>query len=109
VRKLVLLGSSIPLAPRASELAAQVRAQPGWVVLRPSGFTQNFLSPHPPGERIRRDGEIRTAAAADAGVRAGREGELSTAVLDLTGRAPRTFAQFVQEHAARWIVLSRAG
>ncbi|MGW7008906.1 NAD(P)H-binding protein [Streptomyces sp. NPDC054933] len=189
VRKVVLLGSSIPLAPRASDLAAQVRAQPGGVVLRPSGFMQNFLSPHPLGEQIRRDGEIRTAsgdgrlgwidvrdiaaaaaalltdldavpgdqrdylltgpqalshreaaaiitagtgrpvrvvdasadqqaadrraagipagfaailAAADASVRAGREDELSTAVLDLTGHPPRTFTQFVQEHAARW-------
>jgi uncharacterized protein YbjT (DUF2867 family) len=190
VRTVVLLDSAIPLAPRALELAAQVRARPGWVVLRASGFMQNFLSPHPMGERIRRDGEIRTAAgdgrvgwidardiaataaaallsdldavpgdrrdhlltgpqalsypeaaaiitaatgrpvrvvhagadeqaadlraagipaefaailaAADAGVRAGREDELSTAVLDLTGRPPRTFTQFVQEHAARW-------
>jgi hypothetical protein len=42
-------------------------------------------------------------AAADAGVRAGREDEISTAVLDLTGRPPRTFAQFVEEHAARWV------
>ncbi|WP_369221130.1 NAD(P)H-binding protein [Streptomyces sp. R39] len=189
VRKVVLLGSAIPLAPSAPELAAQVRAQPGWVVLRPSGFMQNFLSPHPLGERIRRDGEIRTAAgdgrvgwidardiaataaallsdldaipgdqhdylltgpqalsypeaaaiitagtgrpvrvihasedqqaadlraagipaqfaailaAADTGARTGRDDEVSTAVLDLTGHPPRTFSQFVQEHAARW-------
>ncbi|GAA3545701.1 NAD(P)H-binding protein [Amycolatopsis ultiminotia] len=189
VRKVVLLDSAIPLAPRAPELAAQVRAQPGWSVLRASGFMQNFLSPHPLGERIRRDGEIRTAAgdgrlgwidardiaataaallldpddtpghagdhlltgpealsypeaaaiitavagrpvrvvhasadeqatelraagmpadfaailaAADAGVRTGREDEISTAVLELTGRPPRSFAEFVQEHAARW-------
>ncbi|MEV5717066.1 ergot alkaloid biosynthesis protein [Amycolatopsis mediterranei] len=188
VRKVVLLGSAIPLAPRAPELAAEVRAQPGGVVLRPSGFMQNFLSPHPLGRRIRRDGEIRTAAgdggigwidtrdiaataaallsdhdavpggrrdylltgpqslsypeaaaiitavtglpvrvvrvradeqtaqlqadgipagfaailaAADAGVRAGHDAEISTAVLDLTGRPPRTFAQFVEEHATR--------
>ena len=189
VRKVVLLGSSIPLAPRALELAAQVLAQPGGFVLRASGFMQNFLSPHPLGARIQRDGEIRTAAgdgrvawidardiaataaallpdldavpgdqrdylltgpqalsypeaaaiitagtgrpvrvvhasadqqvadlqaagipaqfaailaAADAGVRPGREDELSTAVLDVTGHPPRTFTQFVQEHAARW-------
>ncbi|MFF8993816.1 NAD(P)H-binding protein [Streptomyces sp. NPDC014983] len=189
VRKVVLLGSAIPLAPSAAELAAQVRAQPGWVVLRPSGFMQNFLSPHPLGERIRRDGVIRTAAgdgrvgwidardiaataaallsdldaipgdqhdylltgpqalsypeaaaiitagtgrpvrvihasedqqaadlraagipaqfaailaAADADARTGRDDEVSTAVLDLTGHPPRTFTQFVQEHAARW-------
>ncbi|MFD4556599.1 hypothetical protein ACFWP5_20180 [Streptomyces sp. NPDC058469] len=41
-------------------------------------------------------------ADADASVRAGREDELSTAVLDLTGHPPRTFTQFVQEHEARW-------
>ncbi|WP_436799054.1 MmyB family transcriptional regulator [Micromonospora fulviviridis] len=46
----------------ALELAAQVRAEPGWVVLRASGFMQNFLRPHPLGERIHRLGEIRTAA-----------------------------------------------
>ncbi|WP_290056495.1 NAD(P)H-binding protein [Amycolatopsis solani] len=189
VRQVVLLGSAIPLAPTAQELAAHVRAQPGGVVLRASGFMQNFLSPHPLGERIRRTGQIRTAAGdgrvawidardiaataaailmsdlavarderdhlltgpealsypqaaaiittrtgrqvrvvhvsadeqaadlraagippafatilatADAGVRPGQEDRLSTAVLDLTGRPPRTFAQFVREHAARW-------
>jgi uncharacterized protein YbjT (DUF2867 family) len=191
VRRVVLLGSAIvlPNAPSALELAAQVRARPGWAVLRASGFMQNFLSPHPLGERIRRHGEIRTAAgdgrvgwidardiaataaallsdldaipgdqhdylltgpqalsypeaaaiitagtgrpvrvvhasedqqaadlrsagipaqfaailaAADAGARDGREDEVSTAVLDLTGHPPRTFTQFVQEHAARW-------
>ncbi|RSM44927.1 ergot alkaloid biosynthesis protein [Amycolatopsis balhimycina DSM 5908] len=189
VRKVVLLGSAIPLAPKALDLAGQVEAQPGGVVLRASGFMQNFVPPHPLGRRIRRDGEIRTAAgdgrvawidardiaataaallsdldaipgdqhdylltgpqalsypeaaaiitavtgrpvrvvhagadeqaadlraagipaefatilaAADAGVLAGREDELSTAVLALTGRPPRTFTQFVQEHAARW-------
>ncbi|MGW7620005.1 nuclear transport factor 2 family protein [Streptomyces antimycoticus] len=64
VRRVVLLGSAIvlPGAPSALELAAHVRARPGWVVLRPSGFMQNFLAPHPLGERIRRRGEIRTAA-----------------------------------------------
>jgi uncharacterized protein YbjT (DUF2867 family) len=64
VRRVVLLGSAIvlPNAPGALELAARVRAERGWVVLRASGFMQNFLSPHPLGERIRRYGEIRTAA-----------------------------------------------
>lgn len=191
VRRVVLLGSAIvlPNAPSALELAAQVRARPGWVVLRASGFMQNFLSTHPLGERIRRHGEIRTvagdgrlgwidardiAAAASAllaepgaepgdqrdylltgpkalnygdtaaiitartgrpvrvvhigadeqaanyraagmpaefaaalaavedGIRAGREDQVSTAVLDLTGRPPRTFAEFVQDHATEW-------
>jgi hypothetical protein len=41
-------------------------------------------------------------ATADAGVRAGREDEVGTAVLELTGRPPRTFAEFVDDHAARW-------
>lgn len=187
VRRVVLLGSAIvlPNAPSALELAAQVRAQPGWVVLRASGFMQNFLSPHPLGDRIRRHGEIRTAAgdgrlgwidaqdiaaaafalltgtgdrrdylltgpkalsypdaaaiitartgrpvrvvpsgvdeqaaayraaglsaefaaalaAVEDDVRAGREEQISTAVLDLTGRPPRTFAEFVQAHASAW-------
>ncbi|TQJ02709.1 NAD(P)H-binding protein [Amycolatopsis cihanbeyliensis] len=191
VRRVVLLGSAIvlPNAPGALELAAQVRAQPGWVVLCPSGFMQNFLSPHPVGERIRRHGEIRTAAgdgrlgwidardiaaaasalltapgiepdqrdylltgpqalsypdaaaiitartgrpvrvvpigvdeqaagyraagmpaefaaalaAVEDGIRAGRDDQVSTAVLDLTGRPPRGFAEFVQEHATEWV------
>ncbi|GAA2346124.1 ergot alkaloid biosynthesis protein [Streptomyces violaceusniger] len=191
VRRTVLLGSAIvlPNAPGALELAAQVRARPGWVVLRASGFMQNFLSPRPVGERIRRHGEIRTAAgdgrvgwidardiaaaasalladpgiepsdqrdylltgpkamsyqdaaatitartgrsvrvvtigtdeqatiyraagmsaefaaaiaAVEDGIRAGREDQVSTAVLDLTGRPPRTFVEFVQEHATQW-------
>lgn len=190
VRRVVLLGSAIvlPNAPSALELAAQVRAEPGWVVLRASGFMQNFLRPHPLGERIHRLGEIRTAAgdgkvgwidvrdvAASAAallgdpevravgddflltgpeglsygdtaaaitahtgrrirvrriepdeqaaayraaglpaefaaalatvedrIRRGREDRVSTTVLDLTGRPPRTFARFVSEHADEW-------
>jgi uncharacterized protein YbjT (DUF2867 family) len=191
VRRVALLGSAIvlPNAPSALELAAQVRARPGWVVLRAAGFMQNFLRPHPVGERIRRHGEIRTAAgdgrvgwidardiaaaaaalltgsgieprdprdylltgpkalsyrdaaaiisahtgrpvrvvtigadeqaagyraagmpaefaaalaAVEVGIRAGREDRVSTAVLDLTGRSPRTFAEFAQEHATEW-------
>lgn len=182
----VLLGSAVPLGPTSAELAGRVLAQPGGIVLRASGFMQNFLSPHRLGERIRRSGEIRTAsgagrvawvdtrdiaataaallgdldpvpgdylltgpealsyaqaaaaitartgrrirvvpvsadeleaelratgvpagfaailAAADAGVRPGREDEIGSAVLDLTGRPPRTFAEFVDDHAARW-------
>ncbi|MEV3965787.1 ergot alkaloid biosynthesis protein [Nocardia sp. NPDC050193] len=191
VRRVVLLGSAValPNAPGALELACRVRAQPGWVVLRASGFMQNFLSPHPMGERIRQHCEIRTAAgdgrlgwidardiaaaasallshpggesgdqrdylltgpqalsypdaaaiiaartgrlvkvvhvgveeqaaryrtagmptefaaalaAVEDGIRAGREEQLSTAVFDLTGRRPRTFTEFVQEHAPEW-------
>ncbi|MYT33704.1 MULTISPECIES: NAD(P)H-binding protein [unclassified Streptomyces] len=194
VRRLVLLGSAavLPNAPSALELAARVRAQPGWAVLRASGFMQNFLRPHPLGERIRRHGEIRTAAGAgrvgwidardiaaaasalladsgvepddrrdylltgpqalsyqdaaailtartgrpvrmvhiatdeqaanyravgmpaefaaalaavEDGIRAGREDQVSTAVLDLTGRPPRTFTAFVQDHANAWVDL----
>jgi uncharacterized protein YbjT (DUF2867 family) len=195
VRRVVLLGSAIvlPNAPGALELAAQVRARPGWAVLRASGFMQNFLAPHPMGERIRRHGEIRTAAgdgrvgwidardiaaaaaalltdpdlrpgdpgarsdhlvtgpkalsyrdaatlisaqtgrpvrvqlvgadeaarslrasgipdrladalaAVDARLGAGQEGQVSTAVLELTGRPPRTFPEFVLDHAAEWV------
>ncbi|MDH6624250.1 uncharacterized protein YbjT (DUF2867 family) [Streptomyces sp. LBL] len=191
VRRVVLLGSAIvlPNAPGALELAEWVRARPGWVVLRASGFMQNFLRPHPLGERIREHGEIRTAAGAgrlgwidardiaaaasalltdpavdaggqrdylltgpkalsygdaaaiitdrtgrpirmlhigadelagtyraagmpggfaaalaavEDGIKAGREDLVSTAVLDLTGRPPRPFAEFVQDHATEW-------
>jgi uncharacterized protein YbjT (DUF2867 family) len=189
VRRVVLLGSAIvlPNAPGAVEMAERVLDRPGWAVLRPSGFMQNFLAPHPLGERIRRHGEIRTAAgsgrlgwidardiaataaalllspgshagdhlltgpkalsygdaaaiieartgrpvrvvhlgvdelaghhraaglpaafasalaAVEAGIEAGREDLVSTAVLDLTGRPPRTFAEFVEDHAAEWV------
>ncbi|ASQ99684.1 NAD(P)H-binding protein [Streptomyces sp. 11-1-2] len=191
VPRVVLLGSAIvlPNAPGALELAARVRARPGWSVLRASGFMQNFLGAHPLGERIRRHGEIRTAAgdgrvgwidardiaaaasalladpgvepgdqrdylltgpkalsyqdaaailtartgrpvrvvhigtdeqaanyraagmpaefaaalaAVEDGIRAGREDQVSTAVLDLTGRPPLPFAEFVQDHVTEW-------
>jgi len=191
VRRLVMLGSAIefPHAPGRLELAARVRAEPGWLVLSPSGFMQNFLSPHPVGTAIRDHGEIANAAgagrmawidardvaasaaaaltkplldgqlrndyvltgpralnstdaatliAAQAGrsvhvrdltvdelaaryraaglpagfaaslaaigndVRAGRYDEVTTSVLDLTGRPPRTFEDFVGEHAGEW-------
>jgi uncharacterized protein YbjT (DUF2867 family) len=190
VARVVLLGSAIvlPNAPSALEMADLVRAQPGWVVLRASAFMQNFLSPHPVGERIRRRGEIRTAAgdgrvgwidahdiaaaafallrpgaeragqsdylltgpkalsyrdaaaiitartgrevrlveigtdeqvahyrasgvseefaasiaAVEDGIREGREDQVSTAVLDLTGRPPRSFEAFADVHAAAW-------
>ncbi|WP_461152591.1 NAD(P)H-binding protein [Saccharopolyspora tripterygii] len=190
IRRVVLLGSAIvlPHAPSALEMADEVKAQPGWVVLRPSAFMQNLLSPHPVGERIRRHGEIRTAAgdgrvgwidahdiaaaafallrpgteagdqrdylltgpkalsygdaaeiiaastgrpvrvvpistdeqaahyrasgvsdefaaslaAVEDGIRAGRDDQVSTAVLDLTGRPPRTLEEFARIHAADW-------
>ncbi|MEU9191220.1 hypothetical protein AB0D14_43400 [Streptomyces sp. NPDC048484] len=38
-------------------------------------------------------------AAVDADIQTGRGGQASTSVLDLTGRPPRTFAEFVQDHA----------
>jgi uncharacterized protein YbjT (DUF2867 family) len=198
VHRVVLLGSAVvlPNAPGAPELAARVRARPGWVVLRPSGFMQNFLSPHLMGERIRRHGEIRTAsgagrlgwidardiaaaasalladpedhsrdqqdylltgpkalsyrdaaaiitahtgrpirvepigvddlalsyraagtpapladalAAVDARLDAGQEDRVTTAVLDLTGRPPRTFAEFVRDHATAWASAGMSG
>ncbi|PWV48487.1 NAD(P)H-binding protein [Nocardiopsis sp. L17-MgMaSL7] len=187
VRRVVLLGSAIvlPNAPSAVEMAARVRARPGGVVLRASGFMQNFLSPHPVGERILRHGEVHTAAgegavgwidardvaaaasalladpgvepdsqrdylltgpkalsyrdaaaiitartgrkvrvvtvgteeqafayraagmpsefaaavaAVEDGIRRGLHDQVSTAVLDLTGRPPRSFDAFVREH-----------
>ncbi|MFD2024341.1 NAD(P)H-binding protein [Promicromonospora aerolata] len=189
IRRLVLLGSAIvlPNAPGAVEVGAQVRAQAGGVVLRASGFMQNFLRPHPLAERIRRFGEIRTAAgdgrlgwvdahdvaasaaalltevsadtrsdylitgphamsypqaariitaqtgrrvrvepltqdeqaaayraaglptefaaalaAVERGIKEGHEDRVSTAVLELTGRPPRAFTEFVAGHADEW-------
>jgi uncharacterized protein YbjT (DUF2867 family) len=191
IRRLVMLGSAIefPHAPRRLELAARVRGQPGWLVLSPSGFMQNFLRPHPVGTAIRDHGEIATSAgsgrvgwidardvaasaaaaltepllgeqlrndyvltgprglsytdaatiitnqtgrsvhvrsltvdqltaryraaglpaefadslaATEDDVRAGRYDGVTTSVLDLTGRPPRTFEDFVREHAAEW-------
>ena len=186
-----MLGSAIefPHAPGRLELAARVRAHPGWLVLSPSGFMQNFLRPHPLGTAIHDDGEIATSApsgrvgwidardvaataaatltrplldeqlrtdyvltgprvlsytdaaaiisartgrpvhvrdvtvdqlaarhravglpaefagilaATEDGVRAGRYDRITTSVLDLTGRPPRTFEDFVGEHAQQW-------
>ncbi|WP_121704648.1 NAD(P)H-binding protein [Streptomyces sp. E5N298] len=189
VRRLVMLGSALvlPNAPSAVEMAARVRAQPGGVVLRASGFMQNFLRPHPLAEHIHRHGEIRTAAgdgklgwvdardiaasaaalladlgvdarsdylitgphgmsypqaaqiitaqtgkqvrvkqitekeqaaayhasgmptdfaaalaAVERGIKEGREEQVSTAVLELTGRPPRAFSEFVSDHAYEW-------
>ncbi|MEU5515574.1 NAD-dependent epimerase/dehydratase family protein [Streptomyces griseoaurantiacus] len=195
VRRVVLLASALvfPGSEGALELAERIRARPGGVVLRASGFMQNFLAPHPMGERILRHGDIRTAsgdgrvgwidardiaaaaaavltapeedahghgeersdhlltgpaalsyrdaaatltrhtgrtvrvvpvepedvadvyraaglpdtfavslAAVDATIRIGRDDRVSTAVLDLTGRPPRTFAEFVRDHTAHY-------
>ena len=189
VRRLVLLGSAIvfPDAPGRLELAARVRQQPGWVVLRPSGFMTNFLPPHPLGQGIRLRGEIRTSAgdgrvgwidvqdiaeaaaallsapdldadddyqltgpkalsypeaasiitaesgrpvrvhhldvddmaagyraaglpssfaaslaAAEIGTKAGDDAQITTSVLDLTGRPPRTFEEFVRRNLSEW-------
>lgn len=38
----------------------------------------------------------------DANIRIGRDDRVSTAVLDLTGRPPRTFAEFVRDHTAHY-------
>ena len=190
VRRLVLVGSAIvfPGAPGRLELAAQVEQQPGWVVLRASGFMSNFLRPYPLGEGIGLRGEIRTsagdgrvgwidvrdvAAAAAAlfsdpdlnanndyqltgpealsypeaasiitaqsgrpvrvhhvdvddvaasyraaglpasfaaslagtevGVKAGDDAQITTSVLDLTGRPPRTFGEFVRRNLSKWV------
>jgi len=158
------------------------------VVLRASGFMQNFLPPHPVGAGIRLRGEIRTAAgdgrvgwidvqdvaesaaallsdadfdaagdyqltgpgalsypeaasiiaaesgrpvrvrhleaddlaaghraaglppsfaaslaAAENGTKAGDDAQITTAVFDLTGRAPRSFDEFVRRHKSEWL------
>ncbi len=178
-----------PNAPGRLELAARVRAQPGWLVLSASAFMQNFLPPHALGTAIHADQEITTSAqdgrvgwidardiaasaaavltrplldeqvhsdhvltgpralsyrdaaavisaqvgrslpvrdvsveqlaarhraaglpagfaailaAPEHAVRAGRYDEVTTSVLDLTGRPPRTFEDFVREHADTW-------
>ncbi len=41
-------------------------------------------------------------AATEDDVRAGRYEKVTTSVLDLTGRPPRTFEDFVREHATQW-------
>lgn len=41
-------------------------------------------------------------AAVERGIREGREDQVSTAVLELTGRPPRAFAEFVADHAYEW-------
>jgi uncharacterized protein YbjT (DUF2867 family) len=41
-------------------------------------------------------------AAVDAGLRTGRDDRVSDAVLELTGRPPRSFADFVRDHAPQW-------
>jgi hypothetical protein len=41
-------------------------------------------------------------AAVERGIKEGREDQVSTAVLELTGRPPRAFAEFVCDHAYEW-------
>lgn len=196
VRRLVLLGSAIvfPDAPGRLELEERVREQPGWVVLRASGFMQNFLRPHPLGQGIRLRGEIRTSAgdgrvgwidvqdvaetaaallsapgldvdddyqvtgpkalsypeaasiitaesgrlvrvhhlevddmaagyraaglpssfaaslaAVEIGTRAGDDAQITTSVLDLTGRPPGTFDEFVRRNVGEWLDADAVG
>jgi uncharacterized protein YbjT (DUF2867 family) len=89
VRRVVLLGSALvlPGASGALELAARVRARPGWVVLRASGFMQNFLAPHPLGERIRRHRRRVRPGGLDR--RAGRRGGRRRAADQHRRRSPR--------------------
>lgn len=196
VRRLVLLGSAIvfPNAPGRLEIAAQVEQQPGWVVLRASGFMSNFVKPYPLGEGIALRGEIRTSAgdgrvgwihvrdvaaaaaallsepdlnadndyqltgpqalsypeaasiitaqsgravrvhhvdvddvaagyraaglpasfaaslaATEIGVKAGDDAQITTSVLDLTGRPPRTFDEFVRRNRSEWVDTDAGG
>jgi uncharacterized protein YbjT (DUF2867 family) len=41
-------------------------------------------------------------AAVDVGIRSGRDAQVSTSVLDLTGHPPRTFDEFARQHAHEW-------
>jgi uncharacterized protein YbjT (DUF2867 family) len=41
-------------------------------------------------------------AAVERAIKTGREDQVSTAVLDLTGHPPRTFTEFVSDHADEW-------
>lgn len=194
VRRVVLLGSAIefPDAPGRLELEDRVRQTGGWVLLRASGFMQNFLRPYPVARHIHERGEIRTSARsgrvgwidtrdvaasagavlagpgqdrdddyvltgpqalsyseaagiiaaecgrpvavidadvdevaaglrdagvppsfadrlarAETGVRAGHAAQVTTSVSELTGRPPRTFSDFVREHADEWAATER--
>ncbi|WP_198961539.1 hypothetical protein [Pseudonocardia sp. MH-G8] len=70
VRRVVLLGSAIafPNAPGRIELEDRVRRQPGWVALRPSGFMENFLRPHPTAQGIRERGDSDLGSVGPCGV-----------------------------------------
>ncbi|GAA2675430.1 MULTISPECIES: ergot alkaloid biosynthesis protein [Actinosynnema] len=61
--RLVLLGSLavLPDAPGAAEMEAEVRETPGWTVLRPAGFMQNFTGAHPVAVRLRERGQLLSA------------------------------------------------
>ena len=41
-------------------------------------------------------------AAAEIGTKAGEDAQITTSVLDLTGRPPRTFEEFVRRNAGEW-------
>ncbi len=42
-------------------------------------------------------------AAVEIGTRAGDDAQITTSVLDLTGRPPRTFDEFVRRNAGEWL------
>jgi hypothetical protein len=48
-------------------------------------------------------------AAAEIGVASGHADRITTSVLELTGRPPRTFTDFVREHAGEWAAPAVAG
>lgn len=59
--RIVLLGAQA-VFPGAAELYATVTATPGGVVLRPSGFLQNWTGNHQLAASIREHGVVRTAS-----------------------------------------------
>jgi uncharacterized protein YbjT (DUF2867 family) len=63
VPRLVLLGSLavLPDAPGLAAMAATVRDEPGWTVLRPSGFMQNLIGTHPVATHLRDHGQLLSA------------------------------------------------
>lgn len=90
-----MLGSAVefPHAPGRLERAARVRAEPGWLVLSPFGFMQNFLRPHPVGIAVRDHGEIANAAGT------GRMAWIDAR--DVAASAAAALAQPLAEHQFR--------
>jgi len=48
-------------------------------------------------------------AAAEIGTKAGDDAQITTSTLDLTGRPPRTFNEFVCRNAGEWLDADAGG